>query len=114
MDLVCPRILTQCLVILPSTVISDSMAKLAKYKDDFQTKIRSFTEGPTAQMTEDMQLLVDRLSRDLESGKEHGIQYLMDMQAVVEQNADSVQSRMQGYLKRLKRRLHVDTEEIRG
>lgn len=89
------------------------MAELAKYKDDIQTKIRPLTDASPSQMTEDLQLLVDRLGRDLQDGKERGIQYLTEMKAMVDQNTGTIQNRMDGYLRKLKKRLHADTEEIR-
>lgn len=87
------------------------MAELAKYKDDTEAKIRSLTETSSTQMAVDLQLLVQRLGKDLEDGKERGIMYLTEMKDMV--NTGNIQNRMEGYLRKLKKRVQADTEEIR-
>lgn len=89
------------------------MAELAKYKDSFEAKIRPLTETSPTQMAQDMQLLVDRLGRDLQEGKERSLVYIEEMRSMVNQNTGNIQNRMEGYLRKLKKRLNTDTEEIR-
>lgn len=46
------------------TLITDTMAELNTYRDDLQTKLSPYTDISTSQMTEDLQLLVNRLQKD--------------------------------------------------
>lgn len=87
------------------------MAELMKYRDDTEAKIRSLTDTSSTQMVADLQPLFDRLGKDLEDGKERGILYLTEMKDMA--NTGNIQNRMEGYLRKLKKRVQVDTEEIR-
>lgn len=89
------------------------MTELAKYKDTIEAKIRPLTETSPAQMAQDMQLLVERLGRDLQEGKERSLVYLNEMKAMVNlENTGNIQNHMNAYLRKLKKRLHDDTVEI--
>lgn len=87
------------------------MAELEKYKDDAEAKIRSITETSSTQMAGDLQPLLHRLGKDLQDGKERGIQYLTEMQDIA--NTGNIQNRMEGYLRKLKKRVQADATEIR-
>lgn len=89
------------------------MAELTKYKDNIEARIRPLTETSPNQMVQDMQLLVDKLVGDLQEGKERSLMYLNEMKGMVDQNTGNIQNRMDNYLRRLKKRLHADTVEIR-
>lgn len=86
---------------------------MAKYKDTVEAKVRPLTESTPTKIANDLQLLVDRLTRDLQEGKERSLVYLNDMKATVDQNTGDIRDHMSGYLRKLKKRLHADTEEIR-
>lgn len=86
---------------------------MAKYKDNVQAKFRPLSESTSTQIANDIQLLVDRLARDLQEGKERGLRYLNDMKFAMDQNTGDIQSQMGAYLRKLRKRLHSDTEEIR-
>lgn len=87
------------------------MAELEKYKDDAEAKIRSFTDTSSTQMAVDLQPLLNRLGKDLQDGKERGIQYLTEMKDM--EYTGNIQTRMEDYLRKLKKRVHDDATEIR-
>lgn len=89
------------------------MAELATYRDDIQTKLSPYTESSTGQLTQDLQLLANKLQQDMLDAKERSTQYVGELKTMVEQNADDVHSRINAYTHKLKKRLNKDTEEIR-
>lgn len=96
-----------------STLISDTMAELAVYREDIQAKLTPYTESATGLLSEDLQLLVNRLQRDMLDAKERSTEYLGELKSMVDQNTDDVQSRISTYIRKLRKRLNKDTEEIR-
>lgn len=78
---------------------------------ELEAKIRSFTETSSTQMAVDLQPLLNRLGKDLQDGKERGIQYLTEMKDMA--NTGNIQTRMEGYLRKLKKRVQADATEIR-
>lgn len=109
--------LTLCLQPLKSstssTLITDTMAELAKYRDDVQTKMMPLTETSAGLMSQDLQLLINRLQRDMLDAKERSADYLGELKTMMEQNSDDVRSRINTYSNKLRKRLNKDTEEIR-
>lgn len=89
------------------------MAELAKYRDDIQTKMMPLTETSAGLMSQDLQLLVNRLQRDMLDAKERSTDYLGELKTMMEQNSDDVRSRISTYTNKLRKRLNKDTEEIR-
>lgn len=110
-------VLTLCLQPLKSstssTLITDTMAELAKYRDDVQTKMMPLTETSAGLMSQDLQLLINRLQRDMLDAKERSTDYLGELKTMMEQNSDDVRSRINTYTNKLRKRLNKDTEEIR-
>lgn len=96
-----------------STLITDTMAELGKYRDDIQTKLIPYTETSTGQMSQDLQLLVNKLQKDMLDAKERSTEYLGELKTMMEQNSDDVRSRITAYTNKLKKRLNKDAEEIR-
>lgn len=96
------------------TLITDTMAELATYKDDIQTKLSPYTESSTGQLTQDLQLLASKLQKDMLDAKERSTDYLGELKTMVEQNTDDVRNRISTYTHKLKKRLNKDTEEIRN
>lgn len=96
-----------------STLITDTMAELAKYRDDVQTKMMPLTETSAGLMSQDLQLLINRLQRDMLDAKERSADYLGELKTMMEQNSDDVRSRINTYTNKLRKRLNKDTEEIR-
>merc|ERR1712035_252748 len=96
------------------TLITDTMAELATYRDDIQTKLRPYTETSANQMTEDLQLLVSKLQKDMVDAKERSTEYLGELKTMMEQNSDDVRGRIGTYTNKLRKRLNKDTEEIRN
>ncbi|XP_039662541.1 apolipoprotein Eb [Perca fluviatilis] len=96
------------------TLISDSMAELAVYRDDIQTKLTPYTDSSTGQLAQDMQLLGNKLQKDMLDAKERSVEYLGELKTMMEQNTDDVRSRISTYTHKLKKRLNKDTEEIRN
>lgn len=96
-----------------STLITDTMAELTKYKGDIESKMLPLTETSNLQMTQDLQLLVNRLHKDMLDAKERSTQYLGELQTMMDQNSEDVRSRIGAYTNKLKKRLNKDTEEIR-
>lgn len=88
------------------------MAELAIYKESIEAKIRPLTETSSTQVVQDIQLLIQKLGRDLQEGKDHSLAYLNDMRAMMNQNPGTNRD-MQAYLRKLRKRLNADTEEIR-
>lgn len=86
------------------------MTELARYRDDLQAKI---TETAPTQWPQDLQLLMDRLAKDLQDGRDHSIVYLTEIRSMVDQNTGNVQGRMESYLKKLRRRLNSDMDAFR-
>lgn len=89
------------------------MAELAKYRDDIQTKMMPLTETSAGLMSQDLQLLINRLQRDMLDAKERSTDYLGELKTMMEQNSDDVRSRISTYTNKLRKRLNKDTEEIR-
>lgn len=87
------------------------MAELERYKDDAEAKIGSLTQTSSTQMADDLQLLLKRLGKDLQDGKDRGIQYLTDMKNMPD--AGDIQNRMDNYLRKLKKRVQDDAAGIR-
>lgn len=89
------------------------MAELGKYRDDIQTKLIPYTETSTSQMSQDLQLLVNKLQKDMLDAKERSTEYLGELKTMMEQNSDDVRGRITAYTNKLKKRLNKDAEEIR-
>lgn len=96
------------------TLISDTMAELNMYKDDIQAKLAPLAETSTGQVTEDLQLLFNKLQRDMVDAKERSTEYLGELKTMMEQNGDDVRGRVSAYTNKLRKRLNKDTEEIRN
>lgn len=96
------------------TLITDTMAELTAYKEDIQTKITPYAEASTGQLSEDLQLLANKLQKDMLDAKERSTEYLGELKTMMEQNTDDVRSRISTYTHKLKKRLNKDTEEIRN
>ena len=88
------------------------MAEVATYRDEIQTKLAPYT-GSTGQLSEDFQLLANRLQKDMTDAKERSTEYVTELKTLVEQNADDVRQRITTYTNKLRKRLNKDTEEIR-
>lgn len=88
------------------------MAELNKYKEEVQTKVAPYTESSSGQLAQDMQLLVNRLQKDMTDAKVRSTDYLEELKALMEQNSDDVRGRMTVYTNKLKKRLNKDAEEI--
>lgn len=86
---------------------------MAKYKDSVEARLRPLSESTPTQIASDIQLLVDRLARDLQEGKERSLVYLNEMKTTMDQNTGDIRDHMAAYLRKLRKRLHTDTEEIR-
>lgn len=89
------------------------MSELALYRDDIQAKLTPYTQGSTGQLSQDLQLLANRLQKDMMDAKERSTEYLGELKTMMEQNSDDVRSRINTYSHKLKKRLNKDTEEIR-
>lgn len=89
------------------------MAELATYRDDIQTKLVPYTETSTGQLSQDLQLLANKLQKDMLDAKERSTEYLGELKTMMEQNSDDVRNRINTYSHKLKKRLNKDTEEIR-
>lgn len=89
------------------------MAELTKYREDIQTKLAPYTDSSSSQMSQDMQLLFNRLQKDMTEAKDRSTEYLRELKSMVEQNSDDARSRMRTYTNKLKKRLEKDTKEIR-
>lgn len=89
------------------------MSELSAYRNDLQTKISPYAEMSTGQLTQDLQLLANKLQKDMVDAKERSTQYLGELKTMVEQNTDDVRGRVTTYSNKLKKRLNKDTEEIR-
>lgn len=88
------------------------MSELAAYREDIQTKLRPYTDDSTGQLSQDLQLLANRLQKDMLDAKERSTTYLGELKTMMEQNSDDVRSRINTYTNKLKKRLSKDTEEI--
>lgn len=71
-----------------------------------------YTESSGAQLGQDMQLLVNKLQKDMTDAKVRSTDYLGELKSLMEQNSDDVRSRMSTYTNKLKKRLNKDAEEI--
>ncbi|KAL7394301.1 hypothetical protein ABVT39_023839 [Epinephelus coioides] len=96
------------------TLITDSMAELTAYRDELQTKLAPYTDASTGQLSQDLQLLANRLQKDMVDAKDRSTEYLGELKTMVEQNSDDVHGRITTYTNKLKKRLNKDTEEIRN
>lgn len=96
-----------------STLITETMAELAKYREDIHTKIIPYSETSTSQLTQELQLLANKLEKDMLDAKDRSTEYLGELKAMVEQNSDDVRNRVSAYTNKLRKRLIKDTEEIR-
>lgn len=98
--------------LLNSTLIQDSMAELAMYKDDLQTKLTPYTQQAAERFGKDLQLLAERLGGHMTDAREQMENYLQELQTMVEQNADDVKARVSTYTRKLRKRLQKDTQDI--
>lgn len=89
------------------------MAELSKYKDDIQTKLAPYTDSSSGQLSQDMQLLFNKLQKDMTDAKVRSTEYLGELKSMMEQNSDDIRSRMSTYTNKLRKRLNKDAEEIR-
>lgn len=89
------------------------MSELSAYRDDIQTKLSPYAETSAGQLSEDLQLLANKLQRDMLEAKERSTEYLGELRTMMEQNTDDVHNRISTYTNKLKKRLNKDTEEIR-
>uniref|UniRef100_G3NGQ8 Apolipoprotein Eb n=1 Tax=Gasterosteus aculeatus TaxID=69293 RepID=G3NGQ8_GASAC len=96
------------------TLITDTMAELAAYRDDINTKLTPYADGSTGQLSQDLQLLANKLQKDMVDAKERSAVYLGELKTMIEQNSDDVRGRIGTYSHKLKKRLNKDTEEIRS
>uniref|UniRef100_A0A3Q0SEV9 Apolipoprotein Eb n=1 Tax=Amphilophus citrinellus TaxID=61819 RepID=A0A3Q0SEV9_AMPCI len=96
------------------TLITATMAELETYKDNIQTKLVPYTETSTAQLSQDIQLLINRLQKDMLDAKERGTEYHRELQAMVDHNTDDIHGRLNTFIHKLQKRLNKDTEEIRN
>ncbi|XP_023256847.1 apolipoprotein Eb-like [Seriola lalandi dorsalis] len=96
------------------TLIADTMAELTTYRDDIQAKLGPYTDASTGQMSQDLQLLANKLQNDMLDAKERSTEYLGELKTMMEQNTDDVRNRIGTYTNKLKKRLNKDTEGIRN
>lgn len=96
------------------TLITDTMAELETYKNNIQTKLVPYTETSTAQLSQDVQLLINRLQKDMLDAKDRGTEYHSELQAMVDHNTGDLESRMNNFIHKLQKRLNKDIEEIRN
>jgi len=94
------------------TLISDTMAELTAYKDEIQTKVSPIADTSASKLSEDLQLLANKLQKDMLDAKERSTVYLGELKTMMEQNTDDVRGRISTYTHKLKKRLNKDTEEI--
>merc|ERR1711962_1418898 len=52
------------------TLISDTMAELTAYKDEIQTKVSPIADTSASKLSEDLQLLANKLQKDMLDAKE--------------------------------------------
>lgn len=89
------------------------MADLGKYREDIHTKLIPYTEMSTGQISQDLQLLFNKLQKDMLDAKERSTEYLSELQTMMEQNNENVRGRISVYTNKLKKRLNKDVEAIR-
>uniref|UniRef100_A0A8C9X6W8 Apolipoprotein Ea n=1 Tax=Sander lucioperca TaxID=283035 RepID=A0A8C9X6W8_SANLU len=95
------------------TLIQDSMAELAMYKDDLQTKLAPFTQDAAETLGKDLQELFNRLGDHMSQAREQMEKYAQELQTMMELNADDVSVRISAYTRKLKKRLNKDTQDIK-
>lgn len=88
------------------------MAELSRYGEEVQTKVAPYTEGASGQLSQDVQLLFNKLQKDMTDAKVRSTEYLGELRSLMEQNNEDVRSRMSVYTNKLKKRLNKDAEEI--
>lgn len=96
-----------------STLSKTILADLSMYRDDLQTKLGPFAEETAAQLGQDMTLLANKLQVHLNEAQDKAMVYSDELQSLAQQNADDVSGRMKTYVRKLKKRLGKDSEEIR-
>lgn len=89
------------------------MAELSKYREDIQSKLAPYTDRSSGQLTQDMQLLFNRLQKDMTEAKERSTEYLRELKSLMEENGEDARTRMSTYTNKMRKRLDKDTEEIR-
>lgn len=89
------------------------MAELTNYRDGIQTKLAPYTDMSSGQLSQDLQLLANRLQRDMLDAKERSSEYLGELKSMMDQNSDDVRNRINAYAHKLRKRLDKDREEIR-
>ena len=89
------------------------MAELSTYSDEMQTKLSPYADMSTGQMSQDLQLLANKLQKDMLDAKDRSTEYLGELKTMMEQNSDDVRSRIGIYSNKLRKRLNKDTAEIR-
>lgn len=88
------------------------MSELTTYTDQIQAKLSPFAESSTGQLTQDLQLLANKLQKDMLDAKERSTEYVGELRTMMEQNGEDVHNRISTYVNKLRKRLNKDTEEI--
>ncbi|KAF3839350.1 hypothetical protein F7725_018067 [Dissostichus mawsoni] len=88
--------------------------RVDRIQRNIQSKLAPYTESSTGQMSEDLQLLTNKLQKDMLDAKERSTEYLGELKTMMVQNTDDVRGRISTYTHKLKKRLNKDTDEIRN
>lgn len=88
------------------------MAEVAKYNDAL-TEIGHHTVPASSGMMDQLYDVLRRICRDMQDAKEQITLYGTEAKSMVDQNTGNIQEHMDVYLRKLKKRLHADREEIR-
>ena len=89
------------------------MAELDTYRADVEAKLAPYAQDTAGQISQELQLLTDRLQKDMMDAKERSTQYMGELRAMMDQSTDDVRNRVNTYVRKLKKRLTKDKEEIR-
>lgn len=83
------------------------------YKDDLQTKLAPYTQEAAEHLAVDLQKLGGKLREHMSEAQEQMEKYGLELQTMMEQNAEDVRARVTAYTRKLKKRLNKDTQEIK-
>lgn len=96
----------------PSTLITDTMSELNMYSDDMKTKLGPLAKDTAERLGKEVQLLVNKLQAHMAEAKDRTTVYTLELQTMLEQNANDVSHRVNTYSRKLNKRLSKDTQEI--
>ncbi|XP_026571198.1 apolipoprotein E [Pseudonaja textilis] len=94
-------------------LITDTIGEVEIYTEDLRSKFGPYTQELQERLVTEVSALTGKLRNDMEETKAKLLQYSRDTQLVIDHNVDNVKSQFNLLLRKMKKRLTKDAEELR-